>query len=71
MSNPYDVEWDYGELYDAYIEEADWSLVFDAEYYKQAFPMLATLYHENDELLLEHHRQSFTSGPVALSVVHS
>lgn len=52
--NPYDVEWDYGELYDAYIEEADWSLVFDAEFYMESFPALALLYHYDEELLLEH-----------------
>lgn len=52
--NPYDVEWDYGELYDAYIEEADWSLVFDADFYMESFPALAFLYHYDEELLLEH-----------------
>lgn len=67
--NPYDLTWRYGpsvntqkemnaenwdELYKSYINACDWSLVFDAEYYKKAFPMLAKLYHENDELLLEH-----------------
>lgn len=52
--NPYDVEWDYGELYDAYIEEADWSLVFDADFYMESFPTLAFLYHYDEELLLEH-----------------
>ena len=67
--NPYDLTWRYGpdvekrkevnaenwdELYRSYVATCDWSLVFDAEYYKQAFPMLAKLYHENDELLLEH-----------------
>ena len=52
--NPYDVEWDYGELYDAYIEEADWSLVFDADFYMESFPALALLYQYDEELLLEH-----------------
>ena len=67
--NPYDLTWRYGpvvskekevnaenwdELYRSYVAACDWSLVFDAEYYKQAFPMLAKLYHDNDELLLEH-----------------
>ena len=52
--NPYDVEWDYGELYDAYIEKADWSLVFDADFYMESFPALALLYHYDEELLLEH-----------------
>ncbi len=52
--NPYDVECDYGELYDAYIEKADWSLVFDADFYMESFPALAFLYHNDEELLLEH-----------------
>ncbi len=52
--NPYDVEWDYGELYDVYVEEADWSLVFDADFYMKSFPALALLYHYDEELLLEH-----------------
>lgn len=52
--NPYDVEWDYGELYNAYVEEADWSLVFDADFYMESFPALALLYHNDEELLLEH-----------------
>ena len=52
--NPYDVTWDYGKDYDAYVAAADWSLVFDAEYYKSAFPMLAALYHDDDALLLKH-----------------
>lgn len=52
--NPYDVEWDYGERYDVYIEEADWSLVFDADFYMESFPALALLYHYDEELLLEH-----------------
>ena len=51
--NPYDVTWDYGKDYDAYVA-ADWSLVFDAEYYKTTFPMLAALYHDDDTLLLKH-----------------
>lgn len=52
--NPYDVEWDYGELYDVYIEKSDWSLVFDADFYEEAFPALAFLYHYDEKLLLEH-----------------
>ena len=52
--NPYDVTWDYGKNYDAYVTAANWSLVFDAEYYKTAFPMLAALYHDDDALLLKH-----------------
>ena len=63
--NPYDLVWqygdteaekddDFGKLYASYVDAADWSLVFDAEYYKKAFPMLAKLYHDDDALLLEH-----------------
>ena len=52
--NPYDVTWDYGKDYDSYVAAADWSLVFDAEYYKTTFPMLAVLYHNDDALLLKH-----------------
>lgn len=67
--NPYDLTWRYGpavsklremnrpewdDLYESYVAACDWSLVFDAEYYKKAFPMLAKLYHEDDALLLEH-----------------
>ncbi len=67
--DPYDLTWRYGpdtkhrdevsdpawdDLYEAYVDTCDWSLVFDADYYKKAFPMLAKLYHENDALLLEH-----------------
>ena len=52
--NPYDVVYDYGETYDELVENADWSLVFDAEYYKKTFPMLAMLYHNDDDLLLKH-----------------
>lgn len=47
-----DPEWD--SLYREYVGACDWSLVFDADYYKKAFPMLAKLYHEDDALLLEH-----------------
>lgn len=67
--NPYDLTWRYGPdtnrlkevespewdaLYRSYVDACDWSLVFDVEYYKKAFPMLAKLYHDNDALLLEH-----------------
>lgn len=63
--NPYDLVWEYGDrdtegrtgfgsLYRSYVDAVDWSLVFDVEYYKQAFPMLAMLYHDDDGLLLEH-----------------
>lgn len=63
--NPYDYVWTYGSrhlegddafgnLYASYVEACDWSLVFDAEYYKSAFPVLAHLYHGDGALLLEH-----------------
>lgn len=68
--NPYDLTWRYGPdvdrlndcmndpewdaVYRSYVEACDWSLVFDASYYKNAFPMLAKLYHDDDALLLEH-----------------
>jgi hypothetical protein len=52
--NPYDITWDYGELYDKYVSACDWSLIFDIDYYKNTFPMLAIQYNNNDELLLKH-----------------
>lgn len=52
--NPYDVVWDYGSAYDAYVDACDWSLVFDADYYMNAFPMLAMQYHYDEDLLLQH-----------------
>ena len=52
--NPYDVTWDYGKDYNSYVAAVDWSLVFDADYYKATFPMLAVQYHNDDALLLKH-----------------
>ena len=52
--NPYDVEYDYGNVYKNYIDMCDWSLIFDADYYIKNFPMLATLYNNDKALLLEH-----------------
>lgn len=52
--NPYDVTWDYGEDYNTYVDACDWSLVFDADYYMDTFPMLAMLYHYDEDLLLVH-----------------
>ncbi len=52
--NPYDVTWDYGELYDAFVQEVDWSLLFDGDYYIETFPGLAHLYHKDKDLLLRH-----------------
>lgn len=52
--NPYDVYYDYGEDYQAYVDACDWSLVFDADYYAETFPMLAMQYHDDADLLLLH-----------------
>ena len=52
--NPYDVTWDYGELYNAFVKEVDWDLLFDGDYYIQTFPILAHLYHKDKALLLQH-----------------
>lgn len=52
--NPYDVIWDYGDLFQQYVDKCNWNLVFDAEYYKSSYPMLAILYNQDDALLLEH-----------------
>lgn len=52
--NPYDVAWDYGEEYQMLVDACDWSLVFDVDFYKATFPMLAVQYHDDDALLLEH-----------------
>ena len=52
--NPYDVVWNYGEEYNAYVEACDWSLVWDYDYYIKTFPILAELYHYDRDLLLEH-----------------
>lgn len=52
--NPYDVIYDFGEEYQAYVDACDWSLVFDADYYMDTFPMLALQYHYDEDLLLEH-----------------
>lgn len=52
--NPYDVEYDYGDTYNAYVDACDWSLVFDADYYIETFPTLALLYNNDKDLLLEH-----------------
>lgn len=53
-ANPYDVEWDYGKDWEAYVGLVDWDLLFDADYYGEAFPCLALLYHDDEELLLRH-----------------
>ncbi len=52
--NPYDVVFEYNDLYDEYVDACDWSLVFDVDYYMETFPMLAMQYHYDEELLLEH-----------------
>ena len=52
--NPYDVVYDYGAAYNAYVNICDWSLVIDAEYYKSEFPLLAWQYNNDEALLLKH-----------------
>nr|WP_296467417.1 hypothetical protein [uncultured Acetatifactor sp.] len=56
--NPYAVAWDYGREYDKYVNLVDdtgmWDILFDAEFYMDAYPMLSMLYHEDEDLLLEH-----------------
>lgn len=41
-------------LYQAHVDACDWSLVFDVEFYKEAFPMLALQYDYDDGLLAQH-----------------
>lgn len=41
-------------LYQAHVDVCDWSLVFDVEFYKKAFPMLALQYDYDDGLLTQH-----------------
>lgn len=53
-SNPYDVSYDYGKSYEAYVSACDWSLVFEADYYMANFPLLAMQYHNDEALLLRH-----------------
>lgn len=52
--HPYDVVYDFGEDYMAYVNACDWSMVFDAEYYMSQFPMLALQYHYDERELLFH-----------------
>lgn len=55
--NPYDVVWDYGEEYQLFVdavgEAGMWDVLFDADFYKESYPMLAMLYHNDNDLLLE------------------
>lgn len=55
--NPYDVTWDYGKDYQTFVDAVTdagmWDVLFDAEFYKESYPMLAMLYHDDDQLLLE------------------
>lgn len=55
--NPYDVTWNYGRDYQKFVDavtDADmWDVLFDAEFYKESYPMLSMLYHDDDQLLLE------------------
>ena len=52
--NPYDVDYDYGDLYQSYVDACDWSLVFDADYYAEQFPYLALQYNYDKDWLLYH-----------------
>ena len=52
--NPYDVDYDYGDLYQSYVDACDWSLVFDADYYMEQFPYLALQYNYDEDWLLYH-----------------
>lgn len=56
--NPYDVAWDYGSEYDRYVDLVEdagmWDVLFDAGFYMDTYPMLSMLYHEDEDLLLEH-----------------
>lgn len=63
--NPYGLDWEYmptgrdvksagRTVYADYVNACDWSLVFDVEFYKNAFPMLALQYNYDDELLTRH-----------------
>ena len=52
--NPYDVDYDYGDLYQSYVDACDWSLVFDADYYAKQFPYLALQYNYDEDWLLYH-----------------
>lgn len=56
--NPYDVVWDYGKDYQAYVDAVEdagmWAVLFDADFYKESYPMLALQYHGDEALLLEH-----------------
>lgn len=52
--HPYDVVYDFGDEYMAYVDACDWSLVFDADYYASKFPMLALQYHYDEKELLFH-----------------
>lgn len=56
--NPYDVVWDYGKDYQAYVDAVEdagmWAVLFDADFYKESYPMLALQYHGDEALLQEH-----------------
>lgn len=41
-------------LCQSYVDACNWSLVFDADYYKKAFPIPALQYDYDDALLLQH-----------------
>lgn len=51
--NPYDLTWNYGEEYDRYVESVDWSLVYDADFFTEKFPMTEMLYRGNKDLMFK------------------
>lgn len=55
-NNTYDIVWDYGIEFRSMVMIYDdvWDYVFDAEYYKDAFPMLALQYNQEDDWLKLH-----------------
>lgn len=57
-ANPYDVDWFYGPDYLCMITPAsdEWDDLFDVEYYKKTFPMLAIQFHNDDDDLWLHFR---------------
>lgn len=56
--NPYDVVWDYGRTYGKFVKAVGdagrWDVLFDVDFYTENYPMLAKLYHDDEDLLLEH-----------------
>ncbi|MBP5355217.1 MAG: CAP domain-containing protein [Lachnospiraceae bacterium] len=67
-ANPYDVTWDRGADYDAWVDFIDWTMAdhavntgldphnigFDVKAYKEIYPMLALQYNNDEDLLFRH-----------------